>query len=147
MWKIVMLSAIIVAASTMRVAWAADGDTRALVPMPAPMQQHLLANMRDHLLAIAEIQEALGAGAFERAGEIAEKRLGMTSLASHGASHMAPFMPKPMQEIGTNLHRTASRFAAVAQESAADGDLKRVVEGLAQVTRQCVACHAAYRAH
>jgi len=144
--KIVMLGAIAAVFAT-SAADAADGDARTLVELPAPMQQHLLANMRDHLVAITEIQEALGAGAFDRAGEIAEKRLGLSSLASHDASHMAPFMPKPMQEIGTAMHRAASRFAVVAQESSADGNLRKAVDGLAQVTRQCVACHATYRAH
>lgn len=67
------------------------------------MQQHMLGNMRDHLLALTEIQEALAAGAFDRAADIAETRIGMSSLDSHGASHMAPHMPQGMRDIGTPL--------------------------------------------
>jgi hypothetical protein len=127
--------------------FAADGDPRTLVTMPAPMVQHLLANMREHLAAITEIQQALGKGEFQRAADIAEKRIGLSSLDAHGASHMAPFMPKPMQEIGTQMHRAASRFAVVAQEAGADANAMRAIGALAEVTQQCVACHAAFRAH
>ncbi len=125
----------------------AANDSRELVNMPAPMVQHMLGNMRDHLLAITEIQQSLGKGDFQRAAEIAEKRIGMSSLESHGAAHMAPFMPKPMQDMGTQMHKAASRFALVAQESSADGNALRAVGALSEITSQCVACHAAYRAH
>jgi hypothetical protein len=125
---------------------AAD-DARQLVKMPAPMTQHMLSNMRDHLLAITEIQRALGTGEYQRAADIAEQRIGLSSLESHGASHMAPFMPKPMQDIGTQMHKAASQFALVAQEAGADANVARAVGALSSVTEQCVACHAAYRAH
>jgi len=127
-------------------ATAAD-DSRQLVKMPAPMVQHMLSNMRDHLLAITEIQQSLGKGDYQRAADTAEKRIGMSSLQSHGASHMAPFMPKPMQDIGTQMHKAASRFALVAQESSVDGNASRAIGALSEVTQQCVACHSSYRAH
>lgn len=122
-------------------------DSRQLVELPAPMVQHMLSNMRDHLLAITEIQRALGEGDFQRAGDVAEQRIGLSSLESHGASHMAPFMPKAMQDIGTQMHRAASQFALVAQETGADGNAARAIGALSRVTEQCVACHAAFRAH
>jgi cytochrome c556 len=126
---------------------AAAEDSRQLVNMPAPMVQHMLSNMRDHLLALTEIQQSLGKGEYQRAADIAEKRIGLSSLESHGASHMAPFMPKAMQDIGTQMHKAASQFAIVAQESSADGNALRSVGALSEVTKQCVACHASYRAH
>jgi len=126
-------------------AFAAD-DPRQLVKMPEPMVQHMLANMRDHLLALTEIQQSLGKGDYQRAADIAEKRIGLSSLDAHGSSHMAPFMPKPMQDIGTQMHRAASQFALTAQESSADGNALRAVGALSAVTKQCVDCHSAYRA-
>jgi cytochrome c556 len=125
--------------------FAGGDDARQLVPMPSMMQQHMLRNMRDHLAALTEIQQALGSGAFERAADIAENRLGMSSLASHDAAHMAPHMPKEMQEIGTQMHREASQFARLAQEAAVDMNVKQAIAKLASLTQQCVACHAAYR--
>jgi len=125
---------------------AADSDTRRLVEFPPMMRQHMLGNMRDHLLAITEIQQALSAADFDRAAEIAEKRIGMSSLTSHDASHMAAYMPDEMQAIGTRMHQAASRFAVIAEESAVDGDIRKAIGALSQVTAQCVACHSAFRA-
>jgi len=120
-------------------------DTRQLVEMPPPMQEHMLGNMRDHLVALGEIQAALGKGDFDRASDIAEQRIGMSSLTTHGASHMAPYMPKGMQEAGTAMHRAASRLARTAQEAAVTNDMPRALSALAELTQQCTACHAGYR--
>jgi cytochrome c556 len=125
----------------------ATEDVRALVKLPEPMRTHMLANMRDHLTALNEIQTALAKGEFGKAADVAENRLGMSSLASHNAAHMAPYMPKAMQDTGTEMHRAASRFARAAQEAAVDGKLSRPLAELSQVTQQCVACHASYRLH
>jgi hypothetical protein len=122
--------------------FARDGDARQLVSLPQMMQQHMLANMRDHLAAIDDILQKLAAGQAEQAAETAETRLGMSALASHGASHMAKFMPEGMRNVGTRMHRAASRFALKAQE---EDDTVPVYRALAEVTSACVACHAAYR--
>ncbi len=127
-------------------AFGNGSDMRQLVELPDMMREHMLGNMRDHLAAITEIQDALAAGAFDRAADLAETRIGMSSLEAHHASHMAPYMPKQMQDIGAQMHRAASQFALVAKETAVDGNLKRAVRALAKITRQCVACHSAYRA-
>ena len=101
--------------------------------------------MRDHLLALQEIQQALADGAYDRAAEVAETRLGMTSLRAHGAHDVAKFMPEGMQAAGTAMHRSASRFAVEAANAGATGDARKALAALADVTAQCVACHAAYR--
>ena len=122
-------------------------DERQLVKLPDPMRDHMLGSMRDHLATINEIQAELAKGEYDKAADTAEQRLGMSSLTAHNASHMAPFMPKAMQEIGTEMHHAASRFSRTAQEVAVDGNLAKALESLSQVTQQCVACHAAYRVH
>lgn len=122
-------------------------DPRKKVDMPAMMQDHMKQNMRDHLLALSEIEEALGANQYAKAADIAERRLGMSSLDSHGASHMAPLMPKDMQAIGTEMHHAASRFAVSVRNAEVNGDLRPAMTDLSKVSRQCVACHAAYRIH
>lgn len=116
-------------------------DAREKVDFPEMMKQHQLSNMRDHLAALNEILALLAKSELDKAADIAEHRLGMTSLVSHNASHMAPFMPKGMQAIGTEMHHAASRFAMAAHE----GDLPRSLESLSKVTQQCVACHSTYR--
>ncbi len=126
-------------------AFADQGDPRLAVKMPAMMQAHMRANMRDHLLAVHEMQTALAQGNFDNAAAIAEKRLGMTSLESHGASHMAGLMPEEMRTTGTAMHKAASRFAVTAQEAAVTQDLARTLGALADVTANCVAYHAGYK--
>jgi len=120
---------------------AADQDARTKVDLPDMMKTHMLGNMRDHLQALNEIQKALAQGQLDKAGDIAEARIGMSSLIAHDAAHMAPFMPKGMQDIGTEMHHAASRFAMTA----AEGDLPRALDALSKVTEQCVACHMNYR--
>jgi len=124
---------------------AQAADSRQQVELPAPMREHMLANMRDHLTALTEIQLALAAGKYEQAADVAESRIGMGSLERHGASHMAPYMPKAMQDIGTNMHRAASRFSRVALEAALAKEPTRAIGALAEVMQQCVACHAGFR--
>jgi len=120
-------------------------DPRVLVHFPDMLRAHTLANMRDHLLALAEIQDQLARGAFDKASDIAEQRLGMSSLGLHGAHDVEQFMPQGMQAAGTAMHRSASQFAIVAKDASVTGDLKGSVAALAKVTQTCVACHAAYR--
>lgn len=120
---------------------AADNDTRQLVQLPKMMQEHMMSNMRDHLLAINEILSYMGSGDPDMAAEVAEQRLGMSSLQSHGASHIAKFMPDGMRQAGMSMHRAASRFAMKAQE----GELLPAYRSLSEVTSACVACHTAYR--
>lgn len=125
----------------------AQGDTRQLVPFPEPMRLHTIANMRDHLLALQEINVALSKNDFEKAARVAEQRLGMSAMEAHGAAHSAPFMPQGMRDIGSQMHRAASRFAVEAQSASVGNDVRPALAALGAVMQQCVACHAAYRLH
>ena len=107
----------------------------------------MLENMQDHLLALTEIQQHLALEEYEKAATVAENRLGMPSLDGHGASHMVRFMPTGMQQIGTQMHKAASRFAIIVQEGGLEGSTPKIAEGLAGVMQQCVACQSSYRVH
>ena len=122
-------------------------DSRQLVEFPEMMRDHTLENMRDHLLALTKIQQHLALEEYEKAATVAENRLGMSSLDGHGASHMARFMPAAMQQIGTQMHKAASRFAIIVQEGGLEGSTPKIAEGLAGVMQQFVACHSSYRVH
>ncbi|MBS0520650.1 MAG: cytochrome c [Proteobacteria bacterium] len=126
----------------------AAGDDRELVKLPEPMQAHMLANMRDHLVTLNELLKLVAREDYKPAAELAEARLGMSSLGLHGASHMAPFMPQPMQEMGTSMHHAASRFALVATDADVERSkaaLQQATAALQEITASCTACHAAYR--
>lgn len=120
-------------------------DNRVAVDFPAPMKEHILTNMRDHLQTISLIQEAMGKGQYEKAAQLAEDRLGMNALKLHGAYENSKFMPKGMQEAGTAMHRNASKFAIEVQNSAVTGDVKPALIALSNTTAACVACHAGYK--
>jgi hypothetical protein len=122
-----------------------QADARMLVEFPPALREHTLASMRDHLLSLQRIQQALAEGAYDKAADIAETRLGMSSLPVHGAREVAPYMPQGMQDAGTAMHRSASRFAVSLQETAITHELQKPLGELAQLTASCVACHAAYR--
>jgi hypothetical protein len=119
----------------------AGQDKRQMVELPAMMQEHMLASMRNHLETINIILEQLAKGNPDEAAEVAEQRLGMSSLDDHGAKHLAKYMPEAMRSTGTGMHRAASRFALKAQE----GELLPAYAALQEITAACVACHVAYR--
>lgn len=123
-------------------------DARELVKMPEMMRDHMLTNMRDHLVALDEILGELAEGRTAKAGEIAEARLGMSSMGLHGAAHMAQFMPETMGRIGTQMHRAASRFVVAAQDAELEPGKeaqRKVYRALQEVTQACNACHQGYR--
>ena len=119
----------------------AEEDSREFVKLPEMMQKHMMSNMRDHLETINKILIYLSNDELDKAAKIAEQRIGMSSLDSHGASHMGKFMPKGMRKAGTNMHKAASRFALKAEE----GEVLPAYKSLSEVTSTCVACHSAYR--
>ncbi len=116
-------------------------DSRQFVKLPEMMQQHMMSNMRDHLVALNEILTSMAHDKFDQAAEVAESRLGMSSLGLHGADHLAKFMPEAMRKAGTDMHRAASRFALRAEE----GEPLPAYKALAELTSACVACHTNYR--
>ena len=116
---------------------AGSADARQLVKFPEPMRLHTITSMRDHLLALQEIDVALSQNGFDKAASIAEQRLGMSSLELHGAAHIAPFMPQGMQDIGTQMHHAASRFAIEAQNASVGNDVRPALAALGTVMQQC----------
>ncbi len=138
------LSSLIVGLATV----AHAQEARELVRLPEPMQEHMLGNMRDHLVTLNSIIGDVANRQFEVAAKLAEARLGMSSLGLHGAAHMAPFMPQPMQEIGTSMHRAASRLSIVLQDASVSPSLDTMLDvdrALSEVTNACTSCHAGYR--
>ena len=123
-------------------------DTREAVKLPPMMREHMLGNMRDHLVTLNEIIGDVADAKLDEAAKLAEQRLGMSSLALHDAAHMAPFMPKPMQDLGTSMHHAASRLVIVLQDASISptvDSMRDVNRALHEVTTACTACHASYR--
>lgn len=133
-------------------------DERIEVDLPGPMKAHMLANMRGHQQAIAEILAALGKGDGDAAAKIAETRLGMGSPGSAACKPnaktgelgdmpkmMASHMPDEMRALGMTMHAQATKFAEEAAKLKAGGDMRPALAELSRTMQACNACHAAYR--
>lgn len=133
-------------------------DSRIKVDLPSPMRAKMLANMRGHAGAMAEIVAALSTGDGAAAAKIAETRLGLGSPGAaackpnaktgdlgEAPAMMAKHMPDDMRSMGLAMHEKASRFAEEAGRIKQGGDLRPALAELSQTMQACNACHAAYR--
>ena len=116
-------------------------DTRLAVDFPEGIKLAMLERMRRNLSDVHEIQKALAESDYDRAADVAENSLGVSSLGPHNA-RQSPYMPEAMQHMGMEMHRASSRLARAAQEA----DTVKALRGLSEVTGLCVGCHALYRA-
>lgn len=123
-----------------------DNKSFVYVEYPEKVKEQMLANMRDHLVAINEILECLAFDDLELASEIAKSRLGLEARKAHGSHELVKYMPKGMQQLGYLMHHAAGEFAKVTARAAKDNDRQAAYEALTEVTRACVACHTTYRA-
>jgi hypothetical protein len=120
-------------------------DIRQPVKFPEALRVQTLANMRDHFQVQGKVQALLSAGAFDRACDLAQSRLGMASLRMHGSHEVGDYMPQGLQDAGTAMHRTASQSARVATDASANEGLKAPLKASSAVAHFCVACRAGHR--
>lgn len=118
-------------------------DLRQFVTLPEQARHLMRADMLDHLAALNEIIGHLAENKFADAAEVAEKRMGNSSMGKHRATGMGPgrFMPLEMRNLGWAMHDAASEFSRIA----AEGDMKKAHSALQKLTGTCVACHYSYR--
>lgn len=122
---------------------ASNLDPRQLVSMPAQSREFMRQDMLDHLLAFNEIVGYLADNNLDAAADVAESRMGRSSMGKHRASGMGPgrFMPLEMRNLGWGMHDAATEFSNIAKQ----GDVKKAYSALQKVTSACVACHYSYR--
>lgn len=116
-------------------------DVREQASFPTPIKIALKQRMRENLMYVNQIGTALSENDLNLAADIAEYKLGLSSLGPHNA-RQEPYMPQGMRHLGMEMHKASSRLARVAQE----GDQLSAFKSLSEVTNLCVACHATYRA-
>lgn len=119
------------------------GDNRQLVSMPDEARKLMRDDMLGHLSALTEIMGYLATGNLDAAADVAETRMGRSSMGKHRTTGMAPgrFMPLEMRNIGWSMHDAASEFSKFAKQ----GDVKSAYSALQKVTGSCTACHYSYR--
>ena len=118
-------------------------DHRQLVTMPEESRELMRQDMLDHMSALSEIIGHLASNDLDAAADVAENRLGRSSMGKHRGTGMGPgkFMPPEMRSIGWGMHDAASELSTLARQ----GDLKGAYSALQKVTGSCVACHYSYR--
>lgn len=119
------------------------GDHRQLVSMPDESRQLMRQDMLDHLSALSEITGHIAEGKLDAVAEVAESRMGKSSMGKHRGSGMGPgrYMPPAMRSIGWAMHEAASDLS----QAAGEGDLQATYGALTKVTSTCVACHYSFR--
>lgn len=122
---------------------AVAADPRQLVTMPAEARELMRTDMLDHLAALNSIIGLLAENDLQSVAEVAETRMGKSSMGKHRASGMGPgrFMTLEMRNIGWGMHEAASELAQAAEKN----DSKGAWSALQRVTGACVACHNSYR--
>jgi hypothetical protein len=120
-----------------------DSDHRQLVSMPDESIQLMRKDMLDHLSALNEIIGHLAENNLDAVADIAETRMGKSSMGKHRATGVGPgrFMPLEMRNIGWAMHESATELSQAAKE----GNLNDAYSALQKITASCVACHYSYR--
>ena len=132
------------ASETVNTTDSSGTDPRQLVEMPDQARKLMREDMLDHLSALNEIIAHLAANDLAAAADVAETRMGRSSMGKHRGTGKGPgrYMPPEMRNIGWGMHEAASEFSQLARK----GDLERAYGALQKVTGSCVACHYTYRA-
>jgi cytochrome c556 len=126
----------------------AAADARNAVEIPTDIRTTMLSNMRDHIGALDDILAAVDESRFDDAMEIAESRLGWSSLVRQGDGEVAKHWAKPMQKMADQMYRSATDFSIAAQNASmkeGPGAAKQVIGALRKVTAACRACHEAFQ--
>jgi len=114
-------------------------DRRQEVPLIPMMAQHQKENMRDHLVVVQEILQALAARNFA-AVEKAAARIGFTPQAQQMCTHMGAGAAG-FTDMGMTFHHTADSVIKAAQSKNLDATLTALSDTLST----CTSCHALYR--
>jgi hypothetical protein len=113
-------------------------DRRTSLELPAPMKQHQLANMREHVLAIKSIVGLMAENKFEDAAKIAHKQLG---LSTEMQSMCSMFENEKFKTMGMAFHQSGDELGDVLQTR----DVNASLRALNKTMGYCVECHATYR--
>jgi hypothetical protein len=146
--KLIALACCLTVAGTLSVTAGETEDARTMVTVPSDIQEKMLVNMRDHIGALDDIIHAVQAGKYENAEDIAESRLGWSSLVRQGDQEVANHWTAPMQKMADQMYRSASNFVIVSQNASVEDSkegYQKVLAALGEVTSACRGCHEAYR--
>ncbi len=114
-------------------------DQRQPIPLVPMMANHQKESMRDHLVVVQEIMQALAVRDFA-AIEKSAARIAYSEQQAQRCSHMGSGAPG-FPETGVDFHRTADTIIAAAKSK----DLDKTLSALSNTLAKCTACHSRFR--
>ena len=119
---------------------AEANDERTAIILTQGEKDFILTEMRGFLAAVQQIVEGLDEKDLKKVAESA-KEVGMANMSEVPGSLMRK-LPLGFKQMG---HPTHAAFDDLAIEAADMGDKDKVLNKLATLMQNCVACHNSYR--
>lgn len=117
-------------------------DARVELQIPAPMKVMQKEMMRQHLDTISEITGALAANDLTKASTIAKEKLGWNPAEEQRCNAVAEMTKQPdFIKFGKAVHLKADELS----EAAKAGDRNKALIHLAELIKNCNACHGTFR--
>jgi len=116
-----------------------DEDGRLSIQLSKAERNLVLSEMRAFLTAVQAITEASMADRMKDAAAAA-RRVGMAAQGDVPLALMGK-LPLEFKQLGMSTHRSFDQLALDAEQL---GDRDHTLTQLAELMRNCVACHAAY---
>jgi len=113
-------------------------DTRIPLNVSPQKAQHQLMNMRNHVKAVQEIIGYLSNDDYDKASEVAAKKLGLTDEMKMMCSS---FGNADFERMGMQFHNNADKMSAIFKTK----DKNKSLEALALTMNSCVNCHATFK--
>ena len=114
-------------------------DVRNPVPVHPRMANHQRANMRDHLVVVMEVLQALANEDFE-AVERSTERIAYSTRMGRMCGRMGA-AAAGFADMGIFFHRTADTIIEAARKK----DTKATLTAVSNTLATCAACHESYR--
>lgn len=122
---------------------AAAEDNRTAIDLPPDVKAQFLEHMRNHMASLDTVIQHMATGKIREAGVVAR-----TEMAIGKGMGIGRHMPPEFREMGFDFHRAADDFARMSADIPEPPDASgwvKAVNGLAQITMRCNACHATFR--
>jgi len=115
-------------------------DTRITVKYAPDLRELVMSEMRDYLVIMAEIQQGIAENNPDKIYEAASRQ-GQASIDETPA-RLLKLSPMACKQMGFRGHHL---FQAIADSAKTNYNPKTTIKQMAELTNNCVACHATYK--
>ena len=119
---------------------ATQPDQRFVIELDAPARAKVLGEMRNMLIALREIIEALQSEDMKAVAKAA--RTAGLQAPSQADAKIHAQVPEDFRKLGFGTH---AEFDVIAADAERYGDPKRTLRQLSGTMQKCIACHSAYQ--